>query len=334
MIGIYKIENLINHKVYIGQAIDIKKRWKDHKRMLRNGNHFRSHLQHSWNKYGEENFSFEILEICKLEEMDEKERYWLRYYGGYESTQTYNVRDGGQDTHNVSKETREKLRKANLGKKQSPETIQKRAEKLRGQHRIGRKRTEEERKKQSERQKGKINDAWKNYDRTNPEYRKRLSESLLGKKKSKEHAKHISEGRKGIVFSEEQKRKISLHKKGVSTSLKGRKKMQKDGIVKWVVPELIAQHKQEGWEEYHDFYTGDYVRVSSWNKGIPCSEAQRQNLREKNLGKKLSDETKQKMAEARKNCVWINNGVQNKRINKELAQIYLNSGWQKGRRSK
>ena len=58
--GIYMIENLINHKVYIGQSQDIERRHKDHIRHLKHGNHDNSHLQNAWNKYGADNFRFVV----------------------------------------------------------------------------------------------------------------------------------------------------------------------------------------------------------------------------------------------------------------------------------
>lgn len=291
MIGIYKIENLVNHKVYIGQSTHIEQRFREHIKELDKNKHKNKYLQFSWNKHGANNFSFVILEECSIKSLNDREKFWIAQYGGANSKLNYNYTFGGD----------------------------------------GGKWNDEMKLEASKRQKGKVNDGLKNYDRTNPEYRKHLSETLIGKKKSKEHAQHISEGRKGIVFTEEQKRKISNSKRGISTSLKGRKKMEKDGIVKWFEPDLIPQKKAEGWKEYHIFFTGDYTRSSSWNKGIPMTEQAKKNLREKNLGKKLSNETKNKMSIARKDCIWINNGFQNKRINKQLVQSFFNSGWEEGR---
>ena len=61
--GIYKIENRVNHKIYIGQSVDIYTRWYNHKHSLRNGIHYNKHLQKSWDKYGEENFEF-FKKLC------------------------------------------------------------------------------------------------------------------------------------------------------------------------------------------------------------------------------------------------------------------------------
>ena len=68
--GIYIITNLKNDKKYIGQSINIKQRRYDHLSKLRRNIHQNEHLQNSWNIYGEENFCFEVLEYCPIEEID------------------------------------------------------------------------------------------------------------------------------------------------------------------------------------------------------------------------------------------------------------------------
>lgn len=61
--GVYKIVNIVNGKFYVGSSININKRWGEHKRSLRKNCHNNDFLQKSWNKHGEINFKFEILEI-------------------------------------------------------------------------------------------------------------------------------------------------------------------------------------------------------------------------------------------------------------------------------
>ena len=59
--GIYKITNKIDGKCYIGQSSNIKKRFKDHRYDLKYNKHDNPYLQNAYNKYGKDNFKFEIL---------------------------------------------------------------------------------------------------------------------------------------------------------------------------------------------------------------------------------------------------------------------------------
>ncbi len=60
--GIYKIINVVNNKFYVGSAVDFKKRKRRHWWRLHRGDHANKHLQASWNKYGEQAFTFVIVE--------------------------------------------------------------------------------------------------------------------------------------------------------------------------------------------------------------------------------------------------------------------------------
>lgn len=89
--GIYKIENLINHKCYIGQSIEIETRWYNH---IHSKDNFAIHL--AIQKYGAENFSFEIIEECPKEDLDEKECFWIEEFDSFVPN-GYNMVKGGSN---------------------------------------------------------------------------------------------------------------------------------------------------------------------------------------------------------------------------------------------
>lgn len=104
MIGIYKIENLINGHKYIGQSIDIEDRWKKEKQRAfqPKAHDYNYPLSRAFRKYGIHNFSFEVLEECSKEELNEKEKYWIAYYDTF--FQGYNQTLGGEGTITQPKE--------------------------------------------------------------------------------------------------------------------------------------------------------------------------------------------------------------------------------------
>ena len=89
--GIYKIENVLNNKVYIGLSVDIKKRWSTHKRKLYANKHSNKHLQSAWNKYGGTAFTFEVIELCEDQLLSNKEIYWADYYRSTLNKTLYNI---------------------------------------------------------------------------------------------------------------------------------------------------------------------------------------------------------------------------------------------------
>ena len=78
--GIYCIENITTNKKYIGQSIDINDRWRKHISELNHSSHHNDYLQKAWNKYGENDFKFYVLEYCSDDELDEKEIYYINLY--------------------------------------------------------------------------------------------------------------------------------------------------------------------------------------------------------------------------------------------------------------
>lgn len=109
IIGIYKITNKVNGKSYIGQSVNIHKRWTSEKNNAFNPNahEYNYPISRAFRKYGVENFSFEIIEQCSIgDDLDAKERHWIdiydTYFHGY--NQTFGG-DGGQGRYAKPKES-------------------------------------------------------------------------------------------------------------------------------------------------------------------------------------------------------------------------------------
>lgn len=79
--GIYKITNIITEECYIGQAVDMYRRWSDHcKCGLGIDTPPGNKLYKSMQEYGLENFTFELIEECPQSELNEKEKYFIELY--------------------------------------------------------------------------------------------------------------------------------------------------------------------------------------------------------------------------------------------------------------
>lgn len=92
-ICIYKITNLVNNKIYIGQTITgIDYRWKGH--LYKDGCKF---LHNAILKYGKENFKIEVIEYCEENKLDDREVYWISYYHSTDRNIGYNILEGGNN---------------------------------------------------------------------------------------------------------------------------------------------------------------------------------------------------------------------------------------------
>ena len=88
MIGIYKITNKINNLSYIGQSTQIEQRFREHKKSYNWYREKNKKLYKDILEYGIDNFSFEILEECSIEELNDQDQYYIKYYNTYPNQYT------------------------------------------------------------------------------------------------------------------------------------------------------------------------------------------------------------------------------------------------------
>lgn len=108
--GIYKIVNKINRKVYIGQSIDIYRRWKDHRGRSQHGGDELTKNRIYQDMYGHlDDFDFYILEKCDKIDLNAREIYWISHYNSTNPEYGYNVSKGGQEGSGYSQLSDDKV---------------------------------------------------------------------------------------------------------------------------------------------------------------------------------------------------------------------------------
>lgn len=109
MVGIYKITNTLNGKFYIGQSNNIERRFKEH---LTKGAASRIPLDIAIQKYGASNFKLEVLEECEVDELNEKEYFWIKETNAIELG--YNLTQGGDQQSVGENNGRAKLKESDI----------------------------------------------------------------------------------------------------------------------------------------------------------------------------------------------------------------------------
>src|SRR5216684_3447498 len=162
--GIYKITCTANKRIYIGSAVNLRERKRAHFSALRHNRHGNQHLQRAWNKYGEQAFTFEVLEQVLPIALTAREQYWLNKLKPFDRKGFNIAREAGSTLGvEMSPETRAKISQANLGKKNTLEHN----EKVR-QANLGKK--------------------------LSPEHRAKIGQAHLGSKRSLETRERIRQG--------------------------------------------------------------------------------------------------------------------------------------------
>jgi len=203
--AIYRIRHIKSNKVYIGSAVDAYNRWSVHLSFLKRNKHHSILLQRAWNKYGGDQFRFEIIEFVKNKNnLIKREQYWMDKYEAANPQKGYNITPtaGSQLGFHPSKESIERGRLKRVGFHHTKEACKKISE-------AGRRPCKTETKK-------KISKAQKGIPRPLSSVLK-----MRGRKLTKEHKLKLSlakkgkpSGRKGMKFDEEWCENLSMAHKG------------------------------------------------------------------------------------------------------------------------
>lgn len=195
--GIYKITSPTN-KIYIGQSVDIERRWNNHKSMPKSdkGNL----LYNSFLSHGVDSHKFEILERCSKEMLNEREIYYIEKYQTFDTEHGLNLTKGGDSKVVFSKKTLQKMSEAKKG--------------VRPEHLIGHKHSKETRDILRKKSMGNKNWLGKNHTE---ETKEKIRQAKLGKEPSKETRRKLT-GRKNNVPRTSIYYGVSMRKNKKSTS--------------------------------------------------------------------------------------------------------------------
>ena len=112
--GVYLMTCLANGKIYIGSSVDIVKRYHEHMSGLRNGRHHSRYMMRSWVKYGDEQFTFSVLETCHESKVLEREQWYLDTFRPYDPTIGFNNSQTAESNagFKMSEESKERIRQS------------------------------------------------------------------------------------------------------------------------------------------------------------------------------------------------------------------------------
>lgn len=175
--GIYAIEHLPSGRVYIGQSIHAHRRLSAHRSNLRQRVHHNPPLQKCYDKYGDGEFLFHVIQLCEVCDLTELENRWVALFREFGCV--FNIREAcdSNSGHKLTEETKRKIGASNTGKKRSEEARRKMSEACKGRTppNKGKPISEELRKKLSLAKLG------KKYGPRSEEWRKNISLSQKGK---------------------------------------------------------------------------------------------------------------------------------------------------------
>lgn len=193
--GIYRITNLVNQKIYIGQSTDLKRRFSEYKNIKKASRL----MERALNKYGTDNFKIEPILYCSLENLDIFERCFIHTFDTMDRDYGYNLESGGSLNKKHSSETKQLIREKRKKQIFTDETRQKLSDARKGEkhHFFGVKFSDEYRKKLRESHKG-----YKYSEERKLQCSERMTgekNPFFGKKHTEEYKKKSSERMKGTI---------------------------------------------------------------------------------------------------------------------------------------
>lgn len=200
--GIYKICSKTHpDRCYIGSAVDMYRRRREHLSYLKGNKHFSKKLQFHYNKYGKDDLEFFVVSVCDREDLFDVEQRFLDSCKPYFNTST--LAKVFLCAHQ-NEETRLKISRSKLGKKRPPFS-------------------EEAKKNMSVAHSGSRNYMFGKHH--SDETRRKIGDKSRGRIQSEESRKKGGLARRGRVVSIETRQKLSIAKKGVKKTLEARMKM-------------------------------------------------------------------------------------------------------------
>jgi len=209
--GVYAITNVKNGKVYVGSALNLKKRWVQHRSGLDKGAHANRHLQQAWKKYGGGAFTFTVLHFeTEPKRLVDVEQVFMDLHHAADPAMGYNICPSARSSLGLkrSKETRARLSAAKKGKKAPEGTGAKISAALKGRP-SGRKGVPH-----SQATKDQIRVTLRGRPKTE-EHKKKIGRALEGRDVSVETRSKISASLKGREVSAETRAKMSVSRTGV-----------------------------------------------------------------------------------------------------------------------
>lgn len=238
-IGIYKITNITNNKIYIGSSSNLSKRYYYHLNILRNNKHYNIHLQRAYNIDGESSFKFDIVEYCDFNILSEREEYYFNFFDTLNDNYGYNINPNGDRPPSWTGKKHTEETKIKMGNSSRGRIQTEYAKEIASITHKGKIISDDHKKILSEKNKGEKNpmygkapyDIWLEKfgkdiaDKKYENWKEKISNSGIGRITSEETKEKIRKKALGRIVSDESKQKISNAQKGRTANNETKKKM-------------------------------------------------------------------------------------------------------------